>query len=454
MRTASLPRIPADLKRLYVVPLGAGQKPGGAGTEADPFRGLRTALQRAQPGELLALAAGTYAEGTYTPPSGTPGRPLVIQGPANRGAILDGNGGEVLVDLGGRTDVWIDRLALRNASIDVRADRAHRVTVTRSLFEVRRYGFRAATAVYAESTGIYVADNEFAGRSRWPRSKGIEDVNGVMVTGSGHVIAYNLFHNLGDGVHNGDEGRLSASDIHNNDFDACTDDAVEIDYSDTNVRVFRNRMTNVFDGVSLQPVHGGPAYVFRNQMLNLQYSPFKLHNDTAGALLFHNTSAKAGVPFQIEVSGETVRDIVTRNNLFVGTRAPAFASSGRMSRDDFDNDGYDWGRGPFAQWNSRTYPSANSTLGSDGLYAKLGAIVLGPQLTFEGSFGAPGTYTEALDRARNRPLLAPDSRAIGRGVRLPNFNDRYAGGAPDLGCCERGEPLPRFGPRPEVLDAP
>jgi len=34
------------------------------------------------------------------------------------------------------------------------------------------------------------------------------------------------------------------------------------------------------------------------------------------------------------------------------------------------------------------------------------------------------------------------------GVVLPNFNEGFSGKAPDLGCCELGQPLPHYGPRP------
>jgi len=121
----------------------------------------------------------------------------------------------------------------------------------------------------------------------------------------------------------------SASDIHNNDVDASTDDGIEGDYADTNVGIFRNRITNAFSGISAQPSHGGPLYVFRNVINNMLYSPFKLHNDTSGVLIFHNTS-----------------------------------------------------------------------------------------------------------------------RAVDAGIVLPNVNDGFSGKAPDLGCCELGQPLPHYGPRP------
>lgn len=453
MRTAAIPRLPATMQRRYVVPLPRGQSPGGSGTERDPFRGLGAALARVQPGDLLSLAAGTYADGPFVATSsGTRERPIVIQGPADASAVLDGRGGEVLVDITGREHVWLDRLTFRNAGTLVRARRASHIVATRNRFEVEGLGFDARGATYRESVGIHIADNSFVGTTRWPRSKGIERVYAVTVTGSGHVVAYNLMRNVGDAVHNGDIGRLSASDIHNNEIDVCTDDGIEADYSDTNVRVYRNRVTNCFAGISAQPAHGGPVYVFRNIMLNMQYSPLKLHNDTAGVLAFHNTSVKSGIPFNISINGETVRDVVTRNNLFVGTGSPALHSTGRMSRTDFDNDGYEWPpRGAFAQWNGKNYPSMMSARGSDALYSVRGGRAMGPHRTFAGRFAAPQTHERQLDRAANVPLLGPASRAIDHGVRLPNFNDRFAGKAPDLGCCELGQDLPWFGPRPDEL---
>ena len=80
-----------------------------------------------------------------------------------------------------------------------------------------------------------------------------------------------------------------------------------------------------------------------------------------------------------------------------------------------------------------------------------GAFAMGPHRTFAGSFAAPQSHERQIDRAAHDPRLGRASRAIDRGVRLPNFNDRFAGAAPDLGCCELGDDLPVFGPRPEEL---
>jgi hypothetical protein len=44
--------------------------------------------------------------------------------------------------------------------------------------------------------------------------------------------------------------------------------------------------------------------------------------------------------------------------------------------------------------------------------------------------------------------LRRGSAAVDRGVALPNINDGFAGGAPDLGALEAGQAPPRYGPRP------
>jgi hypothetical protein len=67
---------------------------------------------------------------------------------------------------------------------------------------------------------------------------------------------------------------------------------------------------------------------------------------------------------------------------------------------------------------------------------------------FASGLRPPPDFRTALPREANDPRLASGSPAVARGVVLPNFSDGFAGRAPDLGCCEAGKPLPRYGPRP------
>jgi hypothetical protein len=45
--------------------------------------------------------------------------------------------------------------------------------------------------------------------------------------------------------------------------------------------------------------------------------------------------------------------------------------------------------------------------------------------------------------------LRPGSAAIDKGVVIPNVNDGFAGGAPDLGALEVGQAPQIYGPRPQ-----
>ncbi|HEY7041807.1 MAG TPA: hypothetical protein VID28_23255 [Methylomirabilota bacterium] len=430
MRTTAEPREPAGMRVRHVVPAASGDGGPGTGSRDDPFRGLRAAQAAAVPGDLFLLHAGVYAEGTWTVDHhGTAERPIIYRGAGDGDAVLDGGGRERLVSANRVRHVWLERLTLRHAEYLFVGHQGSHFVIRHCRLEVTGTGITAINGGYEESRGFVITDNVIQGPTTWPRSRGIESVNGVLISGAGHVVAYNRMSNLGDGVHGTGHGRLAASDINNNDIDASTDDGIEGDYADTNVRIYRNRITNAFSGISAQPSLGGPMYVFRNAIYNVLYSPFKLHNDTSGVLIFHNTSVRSGVPWLIDPAGETVNDVVTRNNLFIGTQAPALRSTGVMIRCHFDRDGYGGAGGPGEP------------------YAPGGAVVVAARGNFAGGLEPPRDPERRQPSASVDLRLAPRSRAVDAGVRLPNFNDVFTGTGPDLGCCEVGQPLPHYGPR-------
>ena len=450
-RTAAEPRLPADLRRRHVTPFSNERKGGGKGSQADPFNGLKAAERAARPGDLFLLAPGVYRSSLKIGRSGREGRPVVYRGPDDGGAILDGDGAEVLVDASDARHVWLRGLHLRNADTLILADRARHLVVQGNRFAVTRAGYVAKGAFGGESEGHAILDNIFESNTVWPRSKGIEHVFAVGLSGAGHVIAYNRMENLGDCVRgawvDGGEALMWATDIHNNDMQSCTDDGIEADHGEANVRVFRNRITNSFAAISGQPIFGGPAYIYRNAIYNTLYSPIKMHNDTSGMLLFHNSSVRSGIPFYIRTSTERVTDSMTRNNLFIGTEGPALTSTAKMRRNDFDADGYGWVQGAFALWNGRTYNTAWDAREAGALYLRHGITALDPFRVFDGPLASPNPDKRHASRV-NRPLLAPESKAVDAGVTIPGLNADFAGAAPDLGCCELGAALPHYGPRP------
>jgi hypothetical protein len=457
MRTGAEPREPTGMRVRHVVPAAPGDSGSGTGAPADPIRGLKAAQARAEPGDLFLLHAGVYAEGTWTiDRHGTAERPIIYRGAGDGETILDGGGQERMVSASEVRYVWFERLTLRNAQFLFVGHSGAYFVIRRCRLEVTMAGITAINGGYDVSRGFVITDNVFTGPTSWPRRKGIEDINGIIITGAGHVVAYNHMSNLGDGIHGTQYGRLSASDIYNNDIEASTDDGMELDEADTNVRAFRNRITNAYSGISMQPANGGPVYVFRNAIYNVVYSPFKLHDETAGVFIFHNTSVKAGIPFHIDPAGETVTDVVTRNNIFLGTAGPPLVSNGKMVRCGFDSDGYGWMAlsgpfqallGGFAEWNGQLYLTPESAKRSGQLYWQRGAIMMPTRDNFASGLGPPGDSATRYPAARVDLRLARTSRAVDAGVVLPNINDDFTGSAPDLGCCELGQALPHYGVR-------
>ena len=292
----------------------------------------------------------------------------------------------------------------------------------------------------------FLADNLIEGPSTWPRTKGIENARGIQITGEGHVVCYNRIRGFADAIDTLSSARCAAIDFHNNDLSELTDDGIELDYSERNTRCFFNRLTNVFQGISMQPVYGGPVYVFRNVMYNVAAEPFKLHNSPSGCLIFHNTSVKQGMPLVL-MTPEPVRNSWTRNNLFVGTEANyAFESTAKMVDCDFDYDGF--GGGPFKlflKWNGVRY--ATSGRGAAGKSPVLKHAVLVDAAT---AFASGALCPDDVGRQTVNTVdlrLSARSKAIDAGQPLAGLNDGYRGKAPDLGAYELGDPLPCYGPR-------
>jgi hypothetical protein len=70
--------------------------------------------------------------------------------------------------------------------------------------------------------------------------------------------------------------------------------------------------------------------------------------------------------------------------------------------------------------------------------------------TFASGLAAPTDYTQLM--APPDVTLSGSTAALDRGIVLPNVNDGFTGGAPDLGALESGCATPIYGPRPVGMD--
>ena len=447
-RTRGEPKAPKPVRVLHVVP-GDG---GGRGTEASPFRGLAQADKAARPGDLILVHKGVYPATFTVTKSGTPERPIIWRGAGDGEAIIEGGprGGKRAprgISVCEVHDVWFERLTVRGAQWGIVAHGSQRIVVRRCHLHKVEYGF-TGTRNEPLTTDFFLADNVVEGPSTWPRTKGIENARGFQVSGLGHVVCYNRIRGFADGIDTFGSPECSAIDIYGNEISEMTDDGIEADYSQQNVRIFRNRLTNCFQGITEQPIFGGPVYIFRNAMYNIQVETFKMHNAPSGFLLLHNTSVKQGMPWVLW-SGARVSNAVSRNNLFIGTRGNyAMEFTAPMVRCDFDYDGF--GGGPFAQfakWNNVRYDTFEDFRRKSPIEHH--AVLVDATRLFASGVRQPRDVKVQFPVKVNDLRLSPRSRAVDAGEVLPNINDGYQGEAPDLGAYEAGEDLPHYGPRPE-----
>jgi hypothetical protein len=446
-RTLAEPALPPGLPTYHVAP-GEG---GGTGSPSDPYRGLAAAAARAQPGDVFLLHAGVYPGTFVVTKSGEPGKPIVWRGAGDGEALVGGSDpGPRGIDIQGIHDLWLERLAVRNKDYGIVVQESARIVIRRCELKSVKNGIYNSRNSKGAVKGWWISDNVLEGVSPWPRPGGKMDENewrGIQLTGTGHVVCYNRVHHFKDAIDTFPSVACSAIDFHNNDVSELNDDGFEMDYSERNVRNFHNRIVNAFCGLSVQPVYGGPAYLFRNVLYNITNEPLKMHNSPSGVLVYHNTSVKKGMALQLFTPAR-VTNVIYRNNLWVGTTgAYAYENDAPMVDCDFDYDGYAGGPWKsFLKWNAVRYPTWDDMRSKAPVYRH--AVVVDPATLFASGIREPADAQKPVDHAVDL-RLKPGSAAIDAGEPLPGLNDGFTGKAPDLGAYELGQELPWYGPRPE-----
>lgn len=423
---------------------------------------LQAALDAAGPGDVIDLAAGLYRGPFALRASGEPDNPIVVRGAGAAATVLDGGGcqGCDVLEVHG-SHVHVEDLALRAAARGLRfaaegatADVARRLAITDVV-----HGIGKA----AQQTDFYLCDNLVEGRLAWPWAlrDGAEshwDDRGIDIAGDGHVVCHNRIAGFGDPIVNKKVGSRSW-DVYGNDI-ADSYDGTELDEAAGNVRLFRNRYTDVMDPVSIQPIHGGPAYVLRNLGYNIPDEQIKLKSLggqqlPSGALIYHNTFVSPFRALNLQTP-ITQYHFELRNNLFIGPARPlegrpvdwtATVVGGR-----FDANGY-WPDGGF--WFGRVdgrmrYGASFAEVAAAGLDEPHGVLLEEGAIFADGGVGP-----QRPDERHAAPSLAlhPGSRAVDGGQLLPGVNDGFAGAGPDLGALELGCPEPTYGPRPRGQEA-
>jgi len=430
-----------------VIPGASANAPVKAVTPAN----LTAMLSSAMPGDVLVLGAGTYPAFTLSR-SGAAGQQIVIRGESVDTVIINGR-----VTMNDRQYVNLENVTVMG---EVRMNGASNMVVRGCRIRTTAGGitFEMGAAIPRNNT---IIDNDLVGGAMWIDSMlsadGYNGGEGIQFTGSGHVICFNhvaLFRDDISLMEYDEAFEQTSIDICNNDIEQATDDAIEADSAMGNVRIFRNRIRNCFDGISAQPDLGGPSYYFRNAMYNVIYTAFKFHNGTVGDVVVNNTAVKCGDALGI-YAGETWRRAMFRNNVFIGgmgggTYGGYDNGTGRIFevRDadascSFNYDGLgSIGTNMFAghigatAFNSFATLTANTTE-KNAVMVDMSIFATPPE--FPASPFPPKPVADLR--------LAAGSAAIDKGIAIAGLNDDFAGAAPDLGAYELGAPLPPYGPR-------
>jgi hypothetical protein len=293
----------------------------------------------------------------------------------------------------------------------------------------------------------YIADNILEGRLVWPNTwrddNGIHATDdGINVAGFGHVVAHNRISGYGDAMKTSQRG-ARAVDFYGNDVLWTYDNGIELDGSEGNARCFRNRFTNTYGTLSVQPILGGPAYLLRNVVVNVADEQMKFHaegtqppSEPNGVLAYHNTFVSPDHALNLQTPN-TSHHFAVENNLFVG---PTVLSapwhrvvdwSGPIDDGLFDYNGY-FPDGPF----QFTYPSRGYVNWASFAAMQAGAVeVNGTALN--GPIFATGRNARArVERSRSRPGAPQHQRRLHRfsarprraGARLPGPHLRPAAG--------------------------
>ena len=272
-----------------------------------------------------------------------------------------------------------------------------------------------------------------------------------------HVIRHNeIFSTTGRYLNDGIGGSENFSttgfpnadsDIYGNEITHVWDDAIEAEGGNTNVRIWGNYMDQTATGIASTVTSVGPLYLFRN-VWNRARTLGKASPDEddrqpmfkAGSAdglpdgrryIYHNTMLQAddgttqfplGGAMGVAGTGDSrrIRNTVTRNNIWHTWRPYDidWAPFDDTIQADLGND-FGW-------------DMYNGTEGS----SIRNAIVATPTY-------AAGNGWKSEEGGMYQ--LAPYSYGHDQGVRIPNFNDGYAGYAPDIGAHETGKGRMKFG---------
>jgi hypothetical protein len=170
-----------------------------------------------------------------------------------------------------------------------------------------------------------------------------------------------------------------------------------------------------------------------------------LNNYPAGIEAYNNTSCCAGQGFQPPAIWQNGH---FRNNLFMSGARYAVESGSPTAYSTMDYNAYRRNDpDQFLKWTNHQ--------GKVGRYPSLAEYYQATGLEEHGVLADYDIFTNAGPPEKGKTYsprdydlqLKPNANVIDAGIPLPQITNGFTGKAPDLGCYERGQSLPHYGPR-------
>ncbi|HET9906910.1 MAG TPA: right-handed parallel beta-helix repeat-containing protein [Anaerolineales bacterium] len=342
---------------VYVSPQG---NDSGACTSGAPCRTIQKGVNTVQPGGVLHILAGTYAESVTVSKTGTPSAPIRIVG---EGAVLS-NGGARAFYVNNSQWVTFEGLKIRGyTSMDFEIKQSHFLTFRNNSLE---YTF-AALRIQEGVSHVLVEYNEmyqtYPASSTWSSLKGSRYEGAGVYASSGaqgmYFIRNNNFHDSMNGVYlsDSDAGLWMNANvfISGNTFRNIVDDPFEPEGDSFNIHFYNNTLINTHRIVSIVPASTciGPIFVYGNFQQNTldptreassgrRNSAIKMDmrggSCPNGVWFFNNTvnANAAGTNFYaVDLLSTAVRNFQLLNNVFI-TEKNAYSSTPSLTNAVFD----------------------------------------------------------------------------------------------------------------------
>lgn len=283
---ATIQTVSAASTIYYVSPTGSDAADGRS--DATPLKSIQTALNRAQPGDTIQLAAGTYRQDVVSQRNGTASAPITIAGPAD--AVLVGGGDARIVE------IRHDYLTLRGFTLDGQHGpgtsagdfRDKLLYVIGSAPKDGVQGLKVLGMTFRNAGGECVRLRYFAQQNEIANSTfqncGIHDFRFGAGGKNGEAIYIGTApEQRGDGKNPTADVDVSADNwVHHNTFDTQGNECVDIKEGTTRTIVEYNRCTGQLDPNSAGFDSRGNGNIFRyNESYGNMGAGVRLGGDTA-----------------------------------------------------------------------------------------------------------------------------------------------------------------------------